>query len=279
MVWAVRTRTSPVSSPCVPADTRATAAPRTGGRDFCRALTRERISTRGIREIEKLIENTINPRVSSAEQRRQLELLRELNESHRQERDKNEQIEARIQSFELASRMQLEAAEAFDISREPESIRRMYGPGTEARQILIARRLVERGVRFVQAWVGNDWDHHQNLEQGHRGLARQCDQAIGALLKDLKQRGMLDDTLVIWGGEFGRTPTVELPMGLPNNRGATAATTTITVSPRGWPAAASRAGTCMARPTNSAFGRSSRRSTSTTCTPRFCTCSVSITPG
>jgi arylsulfatase A-like enzyme len=82
---------------------------------------------------------------------------------------------------------------------------------------LIARRLVERGVRFVQAWIGNDWDHHQNLEQGHRGLARQCDQAIGALLKDLKQRGMLDDTLVIWGGEFGRTPTVELPMGLPNN--------------------------------------------------------------
>ena len=113
--------------------------------------------------------------------------------------------------------MQLEATEAFDISKEPESIRRMYGDGTEARQILIARRLVERGVRFVQAWVGSDWDHHQNLERSLRGLAKQCDQAIGALLKDLKQRGMLDDTLVIWGGEFGRTPTVEVPMGLPNN--------------------------------------------------------------
>jgi hypothetical protein len=168
-------------------------------------------------QIEKLLENTTNQRVSGADQRRQLELLRELNEHHRQEHDKHAQIEARIQSFELASRMQLEATEAFDISREPESIRRMYGEGAEARQILIARRLVERGVRFVQAWVGSDWDHHQDLEVSHRTMARQCDQAIGALLKDLKQRGMLDDTLVIWGGEFGRTPTVETVMGLPNN--------------------------------------------------------------
>ncbi len=134
-------------------------------------------------QIEKLIENTTNPRVASADQRRQLELLRELNEGHRRERDKNAQIEARIQSFELASRMQLEAAEAFDISREPESIRRMYGDSAEARTVLIARRLAERGVRFVQAWVGNDWDHHQNIEEGHRSLARKCDQAIGALLK------------------------------------------------------------------------------------------------
>ena len=168
-------------------------------------------------QIEKLIENTINQRVSHDEQTRQIDLLRELNEGHRRERDHNAQIEARIQSFELASRMQLEATDAFDLSQEPESIRRMYGDGTEARQILIARRLVERGVRFVQAWVGSDWDHHQNLEQSHRAMAKQCDQAIGALLKDLKQRGMLEDTLVIWGGEFGRTPTVEVPMGLPNN--------------------------------------------------------------
>ena len=168
-------------------------------------------------QIDKLIENTINHRVTDSSQRRQLELLRKLNGIHREERDHNAQIEARIQSFELASRMQLEATEAFDISQEPASIRRMYGEGTEARQILIARRLVERGVRFVQAWVGSDWDHHQNLEQSHRALANQCDQAIGALLMDLKQRGMLDDTLVIWGGEFGRTPTVEVPMGLPNN--------------------------------------------------------------
>jgi hypothetical protein len=174
------------------------------------------IDTRHTR-IEKLIENTVNPRVSREEQSRQLALLRELNDGHRRRRDQNAQVDARIQSFELAARMQLEATEAFDISKEPESIRRMYGDGPEARQILIARRLVERGVRFVQAWVGADWDHHQNLERSLRLMAKQCDQAIGALLKDLKRRGMLEDTLVIWGGEFGRTPTVEVPMGLPNN--------------------------------------------------------------
>jgi uncharacterized protein (DUF1501 family) len=109
--------------------------------------------------------------------------------------------------------MQHEAAEAFDVSREPQYIRDMYGPGVQARQILIARRLLERGVRFVQLWhgAGQPWDNHDDLEVNHRRLAGQCDQAIGALLRDLKQRGMLQDTLVIWGGEFGRTPAVELP--------------------------------------------------------------------
>jgi uncharacterized protein (DUF1501 family) len=89
----------------------------------------------------------------------------------------------------------------------------MYGEGVQARQMLIARRLLERGVRFVQVWhgAGQPWDNHDDLEVNHRRLAAECDQPIGALLKDLKQRGMLDDTLVIWGGEFGRTPTVELP--------------------------------------------------------------------
>jgi arylsulfatase A-like enzyme len=118
-----------------------------------------------------------------------------------------------VQSFELAYRMQMEASDAFDITKEPEHVREAYGPGTQARQLLIARRLVERGVRFVQVWHGDGqpWDNHDDLEENHRKLARQCDQPIGALLADLKQRGMLDDTLVIWGGEFGRTPTVELP--------------------------------------------------------------------
>jgi uncharacterized protein (DUF1501 family) len=89
----------------------------------------------------------------------------------------------------------------------------MYGPGVQARQILIARRLVERGVRFVQLWhgAGQPWDSHDDIEIRHRALAKECDQAIGALLKDLKQRGLLEETLVIWGGEFGRTPTVEMP--------------------------------------------------------------------
>jgi hypothetical protein len=164
-------------------------------------------------KIEKLIEHIKNNYSSLPEQRAQLDLLQALNERHRRKRAEDSQIEARIQSFELAYRMQMDATDAFDISREPEHIRKMYGEGTQARQMLIARRLVERGVRFVQVWhgAGQPWDNHDDIEDGHRRLAKQCDQALGALLKDLKQRGMLDDTLVIWGGEFGRTPTVELP--------------------------------------------------------------------
>ncbi len=164
-------------------------------------------------KIEKLIEHVKNNYSSLPEQRAQLDLLQTLNARHRRKRMEDAHIEARIQSFELAYRMQMDATDAFDISREPEHIRRMYGEGTQARQILIARRLVERGVRFVQLWhgAGQPWDNHDDIEVNHRTLARQCDQAMGALLKDLKQRGMLEDTLVIWGGEFGRTPTVELP--------------------------------------------------------------------
>src|SRR5262245_42400056 len=164
-------------------------------------------------EVEKLIENVRNPALTAPQQRAQLDLLRKLNERHREKRQRDAQLEARIQSFELAYRMQMEASDAFDVSREPEHIRRAYGPGTQARQLLIARRLLERGVRFVQVWhgEGQPWDNHDDIEVNHRRLARECDQAIGALLKDLKQRGLLDSTLVIWGGEFGRTPTVELP--------------------------------------------------------------------
>jgi hypothetical protein len=164
-------------------------------------------------DIEKLIENIKNRYVSSASQRAQLDLLSQLNQEHLERRRREAELEARIQSFELAFRMQTEASDAFDVSKEPESIREMYGDGVQARQILIARRLLERGVRYVQIWhgQGQPWDSHDDIEVQHRKLAKQCDQAIAALLKDLKQRGMLDDTLVIWGGEFGRTPTVELP--------------------------------------------------------------------
>jgi len=164
-------------------------------------------------ELEKLIENISNKALSTREQRQQLDLLRNLNEAHQRRRAADAQLEARVQSFELAYRMQMDAADAFDISREPQSIRDMYGAGTQGRQMLIARRLVERGVRFVQVWhgEGQPWDSHDEIEKNHRRLAGECDQAIGALLKDLKQRGLLSETLVIWGGEFGRTPTVELP--------------------------------------------------------------------
>ena len=164
-------------------------------------------------EVEKLIENIRNNYVSLPEQRQQLDLLQQLNAEHERRRSGDAQLEARVQSFELAYRMQMDAADAFDISKEPASIREMYGTGTQARQLLIARRLIERGVRFVQVWhgEGQPWDSHDDIEVNHKRLAGECDQAIGALLKDLKQRGLLEETLVIWGGEFGRTPTVELP--------------------------------------------------------------------
>src|SRR5438067_9606555 len=164
-------------------------------------------------DIEKLIEHIKNHYVTQQEQRQQLDLLRQLNEKHLERRQQEAQLEARLQSFELAYRMQMDASDAFDVSKEPQTIRQLYGPGTQGRQLLIARRLLARGVRFVQVWhgAGQPWDSHDDLEVNHRRLAKECDQAIGALLKDLKQRGMLEDTLVIWGGEFGRTPTVELP--------------------------------------------------------------------
>ena len=164
-------------------------------------------------DVEKLISYIRNNYEPADDQRKQLNLLLALNEQHLKQRQDDPRLEARIQSFELAYRMQIDAADAFDVTREPKHVLDMYGPGTQARQLLIARRLVERGVRFVQVWhgAGQPWDSHDDLKENHENLARQCDQGIAALITDLKQRGMLDDTLVIWGGEFGRTPTVELP--------------------------------------------------------------------
>lgn len=163
--------------------------------------------------IEELIENIRNDRINTKEQRAQLDLLQKLNAEHMLKRQQDAQLEARVQSFELAFRMQMDAADAFDVTREPQAVRDMYGPGTQARQFLIARRLLEKGVRFVQLWHGDGqpWDNHDDLEVNHKKLAGECDQGIAALLTDLKQRGMLQDTLVICSGEFGRTPTVELP--------------------------------------------------------------------
>jgi hypothetical protein len=164
-------------------------------------------------DLDKLVENVRNGATSREEQRRQLDLLQRLNRRHSADRQQDPQLESRLQSFELAYRMQSEAADAFDVSREPQQVRDLYGPGTQARQLLIARKLIEKGVRFVQVWhgEGQPWDNHDDIEVGHRRLAKQTDQAIGALLTELKQRGLFDETLVIWGGEFGRTPTVELP--------------------------------------------------------------------
>ena len=164
-------------------------------------------------DVDKLVQHIRSHSTSNTDQRRQLDLLYQLNEKHKERRPNDPQLDARIQSFELAYRMQSEAADVFDVSREPKWVLDAYGPGTQARQILIARRLIERGVRFVQVWhgEGQPWDSHDDLEIAHRNLAGQCDRAIGALLGDLKRLGLLEETLVIWGGEFGRTPVVEMP--------------------------------------------------------------------
>src|SRR5437868_2679266 len=113
--------------------------------------------------------------------------------------------------------MQMEATDAFDVAREPQAVRDEYGDSIHGRQLLIARRLVERGVRFVQCYHGDvqPWDSHDQIEKNHRHLAAECDGPIAALLTDLKQRGLWDETLVICGGEFGRTPAVELVNGKP----------------------------------------------------------------
>ncbi|MCP4172615.1 MAG: DUF1501 domain-containing protein [Fuerstiella sp.] len=163
------------------------------------------------KELIRLIENIEHPHISQQAQRKQLDLLAKWNARHKSDRY-DDRLEARIQSYELAFRMQQDAAEAFDVSREPKHVQEMYGTGVHGRQTLIARRLLDRGVRFVQLWhgAGQPWDNHSNIQKEHRRLANQIDQPIAALLTDLKQSGMLEDTLVLWGGEFGRTPTVEL---------------------------------------------------------------------
>ena len=150
-----------------------------------------------------------------ADQRRQIDLLAELNRRHQRPRAEDTSLEARIQSFELAYRMQAEATDAFDVSREPKQVGELYGDGVHGRQLLIARRLVERGVRLVQCYHGDvqPWDSHEQIEKNHRKLAGECDGPIAALLTDLKRLGLLNETLVICGGEFGRTPAVELVNG------------------------------------------------------------------
>jgi hypothetical protein len=163
-------------------------------------------------DTSKLIDHLQNKRLSAGEQARQFELLQQLNTSHLEQRPGEVAIEARRKSFELAYRMQSEASDAFDLSGEPEHILKLYGDGPQNRQLLIARRLVERGVRFVQTWHGEmqPWDSHSNILQEHRKVANECDSGLAALLIDLKQRGLLDQTLVLCSGEFGRTPTVEM---------------------------------------------------------------------
>ncbi|TWU56751.1 hypothetical protein Poly51_26680 [Rubripirellula tenax] len=163
---------------------------------------------------DELIANIENKFLVHGQQHRQLDLVRQLNQMHIDGRDDDPQLATRIESLELAFRMQGEAREAFDVSDEPAHIQEMYGDSLQGRQMLIARRLSQRGVRYVQVYhgAGQPWDSHAAIEKNHPRLAKECDQPIAALLADLEQQGLLEDTLVIWGGEIGRTPTVQLPV-------------------------------------------------------------------
>ena len=156
--------------------------------------------------LTQVLLNIHNQFTDSPDQRRQLDLARRLNTLHAEKLHKEEQLEARIESFEMAFRMQTEATDAFDINKESPEMRQAYGNTEFGAKLLVARRLVERGVRFVQVFTGG-WDHHSNLETSLRKKATEIDQPAAALIQDLKQRGLLDDTLIIWGGEFGRTVT------------------------------------------------------------------------
>lgn len=161
--------------------------------------------------------------LTDARQRRQLDLLKSLNQHHLAAFAEEQELATRIESFELAYRMQMEAPEALDYDSEPANIKALYGIDNEkcthfAKQCLMARRLVERGVRFVQIYSGGEeneksWDGHMDIATNHRGFAAETDVPIAGLLADLKQRGLLESTLVVWCGEFGRLPLVQRPPG------------------------------------------------------------------
>jgi hypothetical protein len=168
---------------------------------------------------QKMIPFLRNEATSPADQRRQLDLMRALNEEHLSARGADAALEARIKTFESAFRMQFEASDAFDINRETAETRTLYGDTPFAHGCLIARRLAERGVRLTQVYYGNGqpWDTHSNHDESVRALGKDIDQPIAALLADLKRLGMLEETLVVWGGEFGRTPTSENGNGRDHN--------------------------------------------------------------
>jgi hypothetical protein len=164
---------------------------------------------------EAILSDLKNSSLGREDQRKQVDLLATLNRIHLHRLQQDQQLEAGIQAMEMAFRMQFSVPDVFDVTKESEATRKLYGDSHFAKGCLIARRLVERGVRVVQlshSISGYDiaWDTgHGNIVDGHRDLAKACDQGIAALLKDLKSRGMLEDTLVVWGGEFGRAPTSE----------------------------------------------------------------------
>ena len=175
-----------------------------------------------VSDLKNPIDNLRNPALSSKQQREQLDVLKQLNKLHEAQREEDSRLSARIESFELAFRMQAKAPEAFDIAGESDETQKLYGIGESTteifgKQCLMARRLAERGVRMVQIYHTQTekrkdchlWDQHGDLKKELPNNCAAVDKPIAGLLKDLKARGMLEDTLVVWGGEFGRTPTAE----------------------------------------------------------------------
>ena len=164
-------------------------------------------------QVDKLLANIRNPKLTQPQQREQLDLLSKLNQLHLQHRNGDAELDGQIKTMETAFQMQSEAMKTFDISRESESLRALYGESPFARSCLLARRLAEDGVRCTTVYYvsGNNqpWDTHTDHDAQHRKLCADADQAAAALITDLKQRGMLKDTLVVLGGEFGRTPYAE----------------------------------------------------------------------
>ncbi len=165
---------------------------------------------------EKMIPNLRNKYADKESQRRQLDALQALNKNYGESFGADDYLDGRIQSMEAAFRMQFEAMEVFDIRKESAETRALYGETPFGNGCLLARRLVEKGVRFVNVGSG-DWDDHKDIEKAYRKKVPAMDQAAAALIQDLKQRGMLDDTIVIWGGEFGRTPVSESGTGRDHN--------------------------------------------------------------
>ena len=168
---------------------------------------------------KKVIRHINNSYITRISQRDQLDLLKRMNQIHLEKRGgRDNPLEARIESLEMAYRMQTEAQEVFDLGKETKETRSSYGPGQFADACLAARRLVESGVRMVQVYYGDGqpWDDHTNIK-AHAEKAKHVDQPIAALLKDLKARDLLKDTLIIWGGEFGRTPVAENGSGRDHN--------------------------------------------------------------
>ncbi len=170
-------------------------------------------------EPEKMIRYLQNKELSSQDQRQQLDLVQQLNREHLNMFGQDEFLEGRIQAMETAYRMQFEATDAFDLRHEPKKVREEYGTSPFANGCLLARRLIERGVRSVHVHYGpgQPWDDHNRINEGLRKRCPDMDQASAALIRDLKRRGLLDETAVVWGGEFGRTPVSESSDGRDHN--------------------------------------------------------------